>query len=366
MNIKLFVCGDVMTGRGIDQILAHSSDPVIHELYIKDARDYVKLAENVNGVIPRKVQADYIWGDAFIEWKKQMPHFKIINLETAITQSENYWKYKGINYRMHPQNIDVLKSADIDVCVVANNHILDWGHEGLKETLNSLQSSNIMFAGAGQTLMQAMQPAIINVSDSNRILIFAVGMESCGISLDWAATKNRAGIFFIKDFSKKSVQWIKKAIEIHKKPNDFIVLSIHWGSNWGYQLPPSYQTFAHDLIDKAGIDFIYGHSSHHPRPIEIYKNKPILYGCGDFINDYEGILGYDEYRNDLSLMYFIEFNLPLKKLTRLEMIPITIKRFQIHYANSEDRRWLLDTLSRESAAFGTQMKENNANAIVVE
>lgn len=68
-TIKIFLCGDVMLGRGIDQILPQPSDPRIYESYIKDAKDYVKLAEEVNGPIPLDVKSNYIWGDALSEWE---------------------------------------------------------------------------------------------------------------------------------------------------------------------------------------------------------------------------------------------------------------------------------------------------------
>jgi len=76
-----------------------------------------------------------------------------------------------------------------------------------------------------------------------------------------------------------------------------VVASIHWGDNWGYEI-------AHNLIDHAGVDIIHGHSSHHAKGIEVWHGKPVIYGCGDFINDYEGIGGNEKYRSDLSLMYF--------------------------------------------------------------
>jgi poly-gamma-glutamate synthesis protein (capsule biosynthesis protein) len=62
--ITLFFAGDVMTGRGVDQILAHPSAPEIHEPYVTDAREYVRLAEQVSGPVPRRATPDYIWGDA--------------------------------------------------------------------------------------------------------------------------------------------------------------------------------------------------------------------------------------------------------------------------------------------------------------
>src|SRR5947208_16970240 len=89
--IGMFLCGDVMTGRGIDQVLPHPGNPVLYESYIRDARDYVQLAERVNGPIPRPVSFSYIWGDALSELERAGTDGRIINLETSITTSEAHW-----------------------------------------------------------------------------------------------------------------------------------------------------------------------------------------------------------------------------------------------------------------------------------
>jgi poly-gamma-glutamate synthesis protein (capsule biosynthesis protein) len=78
----LFLCGDVMTGRGIDQILPRPGDPAIREPYMDSALGYVQLAEEANGPIPRPVDASYIWGDALAEFQRVKPQARIINLET--------------------------------------------------------------------------------------------------------------------------------------------------------------------------------------------------------------------------------------------------------------------------------------------
>ena len=89
--ITLFLCGDVMTGRGIDQTLPHPSAPVLHEPYLKDARRYVELTEKITGPVPRSVDSAYIWGNALDELEREAPDLRIINLETSITRSEDYW-----------------------------------------------------------------------------------------------------------------------------------------------------------------------------------------------------------------------------------------------------------------------------------
>ena len=136
MAYRLFLCGDVMTGRGIDQVLPHPCDPALYEDYVESAMDYVQLAEAANGAIPRSVDPAYIWGVALDEFARMRPNARIINLETSITRSEDHAP-KGINYRMSPANADCLRAAGIDCCVLANNHVLDWGRRGLLDTLET-------------------------------------------------------------------------------------------------------------------------------------------------------------------------------------------------------------------------------------
>ncbi|MGH7710626.1 MAG: CapA family protein, partial [Gemmatimonadaceae bacterium] len=96
--VTLFLSGDVMTGRGVDQIFAQSNAPHLREPYIRDARDYVELAEQANGPIPRPVDPAYIWGDALGELDLVAPDARIINLETTITASDDFWPGKSIHY----------------------------------------------------------------------------------------------------------------------------------------------------------------------------------------------------------------------------------------------------------------------------
>ncbi len=352
-RITLFLAGDVMTGRGIDQILPHPSNPCLYEPYVNSAVGYVDIAEQVNGPIPKPVDFAYIWGDALQELERVQPDARIINLETAVTKSGDYWKGKGINYRMHPANIACIQAAAIDCCVLANNHVLDWGYPGLEETLFTLARANINTAGAGRNLTAAIAPAIIDVAGRSRVLVFALGSETSGIPRTWAASENRAGINLLKDFSDDTVRKNATRIQQVKRPHDIVVASIHWGRNWGYHIPREQTRFAHQLIDDAGVDVIHGHSSHHAKGIEVYQQRPIVYGCGDFINDYEGISGYAEFRAELGLMYFVTLNAKNGELVSCQMIPTHIKRFKVHRAVAEDAEWLTDVLNREGTKFGT-------------
>jgi poly-gamma-glutamate synthesis protein (capsule biosynthesis protein) len=124
-------------------------------------------------------------------------------------------------------------------------------------------------------------------------------------------------------------------------------VSIHWGGNWGYHVPSVHRSFAHALISSGLVDAVHGHSSHHPKSIEVFEGKLILYGCGDFLNDYEGISGQEEYRADLTLMYFPTFDCESGRLLSLRIQPMQIRKFQLKEPGQEDVKWILSMLNRE-------------------
>jgi len=344
-----------MTGRGIDQVLPHPGDPVIYEPYLRSAYGYVELAEQKNGLIPKPVDNSYIWGDALAMLDAIKPDLRIINLETSVTESDDYWPGKGINYRMHPKNIGCLTAARLDCCVLANNHVLDWGHAGLVETLAVLKQAGIKGVGAGRDRQQSQAPAVWEIPGKGRVLIFAYGSGTSGVPSSWTATDDRPGINLLSDLSDHTVLRIKKDVATIKRAGDLVLVSIHWGGNWGYAISPMERHFVHKLIDDAGVDVIYGHSPHHAKGIEVYQGRLILYGCGDFLNDYEGIEGYEQYRDDLTLMYFPSFEPSTGRLVKMRMIPMQIKRFQTIHARPDDSQWLIRVLNREGKLFGTRL-----------
>jgi len=350
MTSTLFLCGDVMTGRGVDQILPHPSAPHLYEEAVKSALEYVALAERATGAIRRPVDHAYVWGVALGELERRATAARVINLETSVTTSEDAFR-KGINYRMHPDNIPVLSAAAIDCAVLANNHVLDWGTGGLGETLDTLARAGIRTAGAGRTIVEAEAPAIIPVAGGGRVLVFAFGGEDSGIPHSWAAGPANSGIFHLADYSRTEVERIAHLVQSTKRGRDVAVASVHWGGNWGYDIPAAHRQFAHDLVEYASIDVVHGHSSHHPKAIEIYLGRPILYGCGDFLNDYEGIPGYEKYRSELVVMYFVTVDAD-GGLNRLEMVPLQIRNFQLRNPARADADWLRRTLDRECRRFG--------------
>jgi poly-gamma-glutamate synthesis protein (capsule biosynthesis protein) len=362
MTSTLFLCGDVMTGRGVDQILPHPSAPHLNEEVAKSALEYVAWAERATGAIRRPVDHSYVWGVALAELERRQQATRIINLETSVTTSEDVLP-KGINYRMHPDNVPVLLAAGIDCAVVANNHVLDWGPAGLNETLDTLARAGIRTAGAGRTLLEAEAPAVIPAVSGGRFLVFAFGGADSGIPQNWAAGPAKSGIFFLGDYSRTDVERIASLVESTKRAGDIAVASVHWGGNWGYDIPAAHRRFAHELIEYAGIDVVHGHSSHHPKAIEVYLGRPILYGCGDFLNDYEGIGGYEKYRSELVVMYFVTLDVD-GGLDRLEMVPLQIRHFQLGNVARADADWVRRTLDRECRRFGHRVISSDGHLLL--
>jgi poly-gamma-glutamate capsule biosynthesis protein CapA/YwtB (metallophosphatase superfamily) len=139
-----------------------------------------------------------------------------------------------------------------------------------------------------------------------------------------------------------------------KRPGDLAVVSIHWGSNWGYEVPAAHTRFAHWLIE-GGVDLVHGHSSHHPRPIEVYRGHLILYGTGDCLDDYEGIGGYEQFRDDLRLLYFATVEPATGRLTRLWMAPMQSRQLRLRHASAADTAHLRDLLDQLSRPYGAQV-----------
>lgn len=353
---QLLLAGDVMTGRGIDQVLAHPSPPGLFEPWVRDAREYVRIAEEASGPIPAPVPPAYVWGDALAAMDRWPTALRIVNLETSITRSDDAWPGKGIHYRMEPRNIACLTAARLDACVLANNHVLDWGRAGLAETLATLAAAGLRCAGAGRDLRAASAPALLPLAAGGRILLSAWCTATSGVPRDWAAGARQSGVALLPDLSDGSAQRVADEVAHVRRPGDRVVVSLHWGGNWGFALPAEHRAFAHRLVELGAADVVHGHSSHHPLPIEVYRGRAILYGCGDLLNDYEGIAPHGSLRSDLGCLYLLALG-DDGALQRLEIVPLQLRRFRLQRADAGARAWLRRVFDGEGRALGTRVEE---------
>jgi poly-gamma-glutamate synthesis protein (capsule biosynthesis protein) len=353
-QLTLSLCGDVMLGRGVDQVLGHPGDPRLAESYVRDARRYVDLAEVVNGPIPAPVDDAWPWGDALEVLGQSAPDVRIVNLETAITRAGAFDPEKGVHYRMHPANIGALTVAAPDVCVLANNHVLDFGADGLLETLDVLASARIRTTGAGCDLAGARRPAVVDLADGPRVLVAAVAAASSGVPSSWAAGQRLPGVDRLARLTAVHADALTARLNAIRRPGDVVVVSVHWGPNWGYPVAPEEEQFAHRLVD-GGVDVVLGHSSHHPKRVEVYRDRLVLYGTGDFIDDYEGISGYEEFRDDLRLLFLPTLEVGSGRLTQLRVAVFQARRMRLERASEEDTRCVRDLLRRLDAPAATSI-----------
>lgn len=363
-GIKLALAGDVMVGRGVDQLFEQSNSPELRERYVDDARIYVDLARRAHGSVPAAVSRSYVWGEALDILERERPDAAVVNLETSVTTSDEFWPGKGIHYRMHPDNIGCLTAAGIDVCSLANNHVLDFGRKGLLETLEALEAAGIEAAGAGETLAAARRPARVELKRDADLAVFSFGLPSSGIPAEWAATENRPGIHLLEGLTGQTLEEVLHGIDSSTGSKDVVVASTHWGSNWGFDISESQVAFARGLIE-GGVDIVHGHSSHHVRPIEIHRRRPIFYGCGDLITDYEGIGGYEKWRGDLGAMYFLALETGTGEMADLRMVPTTMERMRLARPSDGDVRWLRDKLTEISQPFGVRFQRLQDGSIEV-
>ncbi|KAK3701488.1 hypothetical protein LTR37_015462 [Vermiconidia calcicola] len=351
--------GDTMLGRLVDQIFPQH----VHEP--EEAR-IVKSMQNANGNL-RDYGPKAPWGDVL-----PVLHgadLNLLNLETSVTTHPTKWPNKVFNYRMHPANISALQAARIHYVGLANNHTLDFSEPGLLETVQTVRKAGVAFAGAGETREEATRPAVLHLpagdgSKSHEIHIWAAADHP----QDWG----RVPTFHFIDYSHRTRVRLKELLmRATSNTAALKIFSVHWGPNYSWQPAQEIQDLAHFLIDDCGIDIIHGHSSHHVQGVENYKGKLIIYGCGDFVDDYALTPGY---RNDLSGVWRVivreapgdtgEGGLELK---RLEMFPTKIDRFMAKKLDSReaDFDWVRAKMRDLSAELGTVVNlESDSEACV--
>lgn len=379
-----------MPGRGVDAVMPSPCPREIREGYCKNALDYAHLAEKNTrrSFSIGKVTARDLLGEVSRVIDRYEPHARIVNLETSVTKKSTFYPRKSINYRASEENVFALfEVVQPDVVSLANNHAMDFSREGLEDTLKFFDKNNVKRIGAGRNVADAMQPAVLeNVyprgfaparNDKRGASVAAYGLcfEDSGVPTDWKATERSMGVFLAAEGDKVPERLLNEITEMKKKTsssNDaIVVVSVHFGSNWGYEIARTHVTAAKALID-AGADIIHGHSSHHAKTAMMYKKKLILFGCGEFFNDYEGISshpGFPEtsYLGHLRLLYFVDIDAKTHDFKKLEIVLMRQKMFALTTLENprEEAEQFLATL-RQQYAFGhlkLQLKGDGATLI---
>jgi len=304
------------------------------------------LGRLVNEVLENE-PPEYPWGNTLpllhsADWR-------LCNLECVISDRGDPWSAypKAFHFRSAAKNIASLKAAGINAVSLANNHVLDYGFDAMYQMLEILDQAGIIHSGAGANAEQASRLATAMVQGQKIGLLAFTDNEP-----DWEAAAGWPGVFYVPiDLKDPRAKNLLGAIRKYREVVDFLIVSAHWGSNWGYEPPPEHVLFARTMVD-AGADLIFGHSSHVFRGIEFYKGHPIVYGAGDFVDDY----AVDRVeRNDQSFIYLIETRNRTVRSVRL--YPTLIRRCRasraegIYALNISDKMKTLCTALATSAIW---------------
>lgn len=283
---------------------------------------------------------DYPWGNVLPYLKK--PGINIINLEAALTSSENK-VVKVFNFKAEPEHVKALSNAHIHAANIANNHILDFSEEGLLETIGVLDSAGILHAGAGKNIKEARKPVILECNGVK------VGLLGCTDNESGWKADGHPGTYYVK---VGDITELKTDIESIRSKVDILILSAHFGPNMVERPKKDEIEFNHQLID-LGVDIFHGHSAHIFQGIELYHGKLILYDTGDFIDDY---YSDPELRNNRSFLF--EIQITEKKIKGMKILPVLIERMQVNFATDEVAKWSIARMQYLSEPFGTKIKDS--------
>lgn len=283
----------------------------------------------------------YPWGDILPVLRQA--DFTFANLECVLADGGAPMAGKVYHFRSDVKNVASLRSAAIDVVSLANNHVLDFGVDALREMLAALDQHGILRAGAGMDLETARRPVF------RRVGPHAVGFIAFTDNQpDWEATGRDPGIYYVPvDPGDRRVADLLELVRRTKGRVQLLIVSAHWGANWGSEVPPAHRRLARALI-AAGADVVFGHSAHIFRGVEIYRNRPIVYSAGDFVDDYA--VDPDE-RNDQSFVFLLETRGSAPR--RLRLRPTEITRFQTRLARRSAGK-IAERMERLSTQLGTR------------
>lgn len=200
---------------------------------------------------------------------------RITNLECPLTESKTQIEKTGPHLKVHPESIQLLSDLKIDIAALSNNHVRDFGTEGVMDTIDTCLKNGIKIVGAGKNDADAALPLFLKINGK----ILAI--------LNFSETEyNEAG----KDFAGSNPDnpiniWnsIKKA----KKQSDYQIVIMHGGREM-HPYPTPYQLQQFRFIAEQGVHAVIGHHTHVIGGFEIYNGIPIVYSLGNFIFDEDG------------------------------------------------------------------------------
>lgn len=278
------------------------------------------------------------------------------NLECAVTQRTRPWAPpKVFHFRADPAAAAVLRAANVRCVSLANNHALDFGRDGLLETLEVLRRAGIGWAGAGRDAVEAAAPAVFDAAG------IAVGVVAfTDNEPPFAAGPDLPGTNYLRiDTGRSTLERVGGSLaEARSRGARLVVLSLHWGPNMRSAPPEAFRDFAHAAV-ALGADVVHGHSAHVFQAVEVHRGRSILYDTGDFLDDYavDPVL-----RNDRSFVFLLEIEDGRPR--RLRMVPVRLGYARVQLARGEEFEAIRRSMVERCAGFATALRETDEGLAV--
>ncbi len=263
------------------------------------------------------------------------------NLEHPITGFHDHARDKRYTFKGSTGSLRAIREAGFDLVSLANNHIMDYGVQGLADTLRFCGKNRLVCAGAGLDLASAARPGIFT-HKGVRYGLLAYSMTFPESS--WA-TPERPGT------AHPDIARMELDIRGVRGDVDILIVSFHWGVELMAE-PKQYQTgFARHAV-RCGADVVIGHHPHVPQPIEIYQGKPVFYSLGNF--------AFGSLSESATHAVAAEIVFQGKNPVRVNLYPLNVNNretgFQTCIARGRQAREIVDLLRRMSMPFGTHVE----------
>lgn len=236
----------------------------------------------------------------------------IANLEAPLTAEGERFADKKYTFKVPPHFVSGIADAGFDVVTMANNHIVDYGCEGIMNTFAALQGAGIDHCGAGRNRAEACAPTIVDV---NGIKVAFIGFSMTYPEEFWA-TNTRCGTCYPTE------EVLYKSVTEAERIADLTVVSFHWGAE-KYNSPRAYQlTYGRSAID-FGADLVLGHHPHVLQGLEIYKEKLIAYSLGNYV--------FASYSGSATTSMILRAKFNSKGLLLARIIPINVHNAEVNF-----------------------------------
>jgi poly-gamma-glutamate synthesis protein (capsule biosynthesis protein) len=198
--------------------------------------------------------------------------YRFCNLECPISDSGQPDPEKKYVFQAAARSAGILSHGGINGVSLANNHSMDFGHEGLMNTMIELSARGIQYTGAGMDAGEAHMPVLVEIRD---IRLAILGYTNIGTNTSYAGAAAPGIARAAGDLMRRDIQFCKRF-------SDFVVVTLHWGEEYAEYPTQEQVEMAHAVIE-AGADAVIGHHAHIYQGVEIYRGKPVFSSLGNFL-----------------------------------------------------------------------------------